>query len=198
MAETVRDKKVRRNMVEALIVFLACFVTFILTTFIAGRGPAKAADSFLNGVSSFKPSTVSSYYAGEVSDFDFSTMVFEAEAAAADGEDTGSDALTDEEKEKNIKFSTLLYDFTYEVGDAVKDGRTATVPVTIKTYPIGKTYASSENPREDIVALEKKGQTETWKITLTLTKANGEWTVDPLTDEAKNALSGGLYEVLNS
>ena len=103
-----------------------------------------------------------------------------------------------EEKEENIKFSTLLYDFTYDVGDAVKDGKTATVPVTIKTYPIGKTYAASENPRADVVALEKKGQTETWKITLTLTKANGEWTVDPLTDEAKNALSGGLYEVLNS
>ena len=185
MAQTKREKKVRRNMVEALVVFLACFAAFVLCTFIAGRSPEKAADSFLEAVSSFQPAKVTSYYAGEVSDFDFSKMVFDAEAES-----------TDSESEENMKFSTLLYDFTYEVGDAVKDGKTATVPVTVKTYPIGKTYASSETPRKDIVALEEKGQTETRKTTFTLTKTNGEWKVDPLTDDNKNALSGGLYEVL--
>lgn len=199
MAQTKREKKTRRNMIEALIIFLACLVTFVLTTFVAGRSPEKAADSFLDAIVSFNPNKVSSYYAGEVSDFDFSTMILEAAAtdAAESSEEAEAAERSEAEQEEDLKFSKLLFDFTYEVGDASKDGKTASVPVTIKTYPLGKTWASSEDPKKAILALEKEGRTETHETTFTLTRTNGEWQVDPLTDDNKNALSGGLFEVLH-
>ncbi|MDO5335205.1 MAG: DUF5105 domain-containing protein [Coriobacteriia bacterium] len=136
-------------------------------------------------------------------------------------EDT--DKLTDKDKEYLSSIVTKLTDFDFEVGEEAIDGDTATVEVTFKSYPSGKTMESvltsyvekvfnkvaagkelSDEEYQTMLfeemdtkfqAMDKKSFEKTVK--LNLTKKDGSWEMDDLTVDQMDAMLGGFYSTIN-
>lgn len=130
--------------------------------------------------------------------------------------------LTDDEQAVVNKLLNKMCDFDYALGDVTVNGDHASVPVTFTTYDIKGAFTSSMRSylqnvyasalstgivpsQQDIVAqyfselstaidaLAEKSVTA--QGTITLTKTDGNWTVDELDSTTANAMFGGIGDV---
>lgn len=130
-----------------------------------------------------------------------------------------SSKMTDEQKKVTSEMTKKMLDFDYTIGEEQINDDKATVKVTVKTYKIGSalskaiddylpkalTKALSGKTDEDDMTdmlmgcfsdqlgkLKDKDYEKT--ITFNLTNGDDGWTIDELTDDQVDALSGGLVE----
>lgn len=179
----------------------------------------------LVGCSSASPQDVTTATLDEIKAQDFEGNMAELKTSIEQGvkEAAGTDVeLTDDEQAVVNKLLNKMCDFDYTLGDASVDGDHASVPVTFTTYDIKGTFTSSMRSylqnvyasalstgtvpsQQDIVAqyfselstaidaLAEKSVTA--QGTITLTKTDGNWTVDELDSATANAMFGGIGDV---
>lgn len=179
----------------------------------------------LVGCSSASPQDVTTATLDEIKAQDFEGNMAELKTSIERGvkEAAGTDAeLTDDEQAVVNKLLNKMCDFDYTLGDATVNGDHASVPVTFTTYDIKGTFTSSMRSylqnvyasalstgtvpsQQDIVAqyfselstaidaLAEKSVTA--QGTITLTKTDGNWTVDELDSTTANAMFGGIGDV---
>lgn len=181
-----------RNFIEAGAVMLVIVIVFGYGFFYPRVHPERSVSRFLNAMTSFNSSRVAKNYAGSYEDFDFMTPLLAYEKAS----DKSEEIPSEKEQQQNKDFSSMLYDFTYELGKRSISGKTATVEATVHAYPIGETYLESKGDRAALLDLKKGEKSYTTTTTFSLIMKNGYWYVDTLTDENKDALSGGLHHIL--
>jgi len=111
-----------------------------------------------------------------------------------------------------------VLEFDYKLGEEKIDGDTATVEVTITTYPLGEIFSTvitelmsnmeelSTMSEDELTAwmdetlmglLDKAEKTYTSEVTVTLKKQDGNWVVQE-SDELSNALTGGMLDFASS
>lgn len=114
-----------------------------------------------------------------------------------------------------------IYDFDYAIGEETIEGDTATVNVSITTYDLGTVFKTAmgnyistalgmafagasqeemeaalyEGLQSELDSLTEKDYTA--DVNLTLTKTDNGWMLDALSDEATDALTGGLESAAN-
>ena len=179
----------------------------------------------LVGCSSASPQDVTTATLDEIKAQDFEGNMAELKTSIEQGikEAAGIDAeLTDDEQAVVNKLLNKMCDFDYALGDATVNGDHASVPVTFTTYDIKGAFTSSMRSylqnvyasalstgtvpsQQDIVAqyfselstaidaLAEKSVTS--QGTITLTKTDGNWTVDELDSTTANAMFGGIGDV---
>lgn len=179
----------------------------------------------LVGCSSASPQDVTTATLDEIKAQDFEGNMAELKTSIEQGvkEAAGTDVeLTDDEQAVVTKLLNKMCDFDYTLGDAAVDGDHASVPVTFTTYDIKGAFTSSMRSylqnvyasalstgtvpsQQDIVAqyftelstaidaLAEKSVTA--QGTITLTKTDGNWTVDELDSTTANAMFGGIGDV---
>ena len=179
----------------------------------------------LVGCSSALPQDVTTATLDEIKAQDFEGNMAELKTSIEQGikEAAGTDVeLTDDEQAVVNKLLNKMCDFDYALGDATVNGDHASVPVTFTTYDIKGAVTSSMRPymqnvyasalsigtvpsQQDIVAqyfselstaidaLAEKSVTA--QGTITLTKTDGNWTVDELDSTTANAMFGGIGDV---
>lgn len=179
----------------------------------------------LVGCSSASPQDVTTATLDEIKAQDFEGNMAELKTSIEQGikEAAGIDAeLTDDEQAVVNKLLNKMCDFDYALGDATVNGDHASVPVTFTTYDIKGAFTSSMRSylqnvyasalstgtvpsQQDIVAqyfselstaidaLAEKSVTA--QGTITLTKTDGNWTVDELDSTTANAMFGGIGDV---
>lgn len=179
----------------------------------------------LVGCSSASPQDVTTATLDEIKAQDFEGNMAELKTSIEQGvkEAAGTDVeLTDDEQAVVNKLLNKMCDFDYTLGDASVDGDHASVPVTFTTYDIKGTFTSSMRSylqnvyasalstgtvpsQQEIVAqyfselstaidaLAEKSVTA--QGTITLTKTDGNWTVDELDSTTANAMFGGIGDV---
>jgi len=119
---------------------------------------------------------------------------------------TADTTLTEDERSDYREFMKKHYqDLKYEIKDEKIDGDTATVEteITVRSYKNAlndaNTYRNDNKDKFDdkntfagyrLENLKKVTDTETYTIYFHLTKTNDEWSVDPLSDEDLNKISG--------
>lgn len=179
----------------------------------------------LVGCSSASPQDVTTATLDEIKAQDFEGNMAELKTSIEQGvkEAAGIDVeLTDDEQAVVTKLLNKMCDFDYALGDATVNGDHASVPVTFTTYDIKGAFTSSMRSylqnvyasalsigtvpsQQDIVAqyfselstaidaLAEKSVTA--QGTITLTKTDGNWTVDELDSTTANAMFGGIGDV---
>lgn len=179
----------------------------------------------LVGCSSASPQDVTTATLDEIKAQDFEGNMAELKTSIEQGikEAAGIDVeLTDDEQAVVNKLLNKMCDFDYALGDATVNGDHASVPVTFTTYDIKGAFTSSMRSylqnvyasalsigtvpsQQDIVAqyfselstaidaLAEKSVTA--QGTITLTKTDGNWTVDELDSTTANAMFGGIGDV---
>lgn len=179
----------------------------------------------LVGCSSASPQDVTTATLDEIKALDFEGNMAELKTSIEQGvkEAAGTDVeLTDDEQAVVTKLLNKMCDFDYTLGDATVDGDHASVSVTFTTYDIKGAFTSSMRSylqnvyasalsagtvpsQQDIVAqyfselstaidaLAEKSVTA--QGTITLTKTDGNWTVDELDSTTANAMFGGIGDV---
>lgn len=179
----------------------------------------------LVGCSSASPQDVTTATLDEIKAQDFEGNMAELKTSIEQGvkEAAGIDVeLTDDEQAVVNKLLNKMCDFDYTLGDATVNGDHASVPVTFTTYDIKGAFTSSMRSylqnvyasalstgavpsQQDIVAqyftelstaidaLAEKSVTA--QGTITLTKTDGNWTVDELDSTTANAMFGGIGDV---
>ena len=179
----------------------------------------------LVGCSSASPQDVTTATLDEIKAQDFEGNMAELKTSIEQGikEAAGIDVeLTDDEQAVVTKLLNKMCDFDYTLGDATVDGDHASVPVTFTTCDIKGAFTSSMRSylqnvyasalstgtvpsQQDIVAqyfselstaidaLAEKSVTA--QGTITLTKTDGNWTVDELDSTTANAMFGGIGDV---
>lgn len=179
----------------------------------------------LVGCSSTSPQDVTTATLDEIKAQDFEGNMAELKTSIEQGvkEAAGTDVeLTDDEQAVVTKLLNKMCDFDYALGDATVNGDHASVPVTFTTYDIKGAFTSSMRSylqnvyasalstgtvpsQQDIVAqyfselstaidaLAEKSVTA--QGTITLTKTDGNWTVDELDSTTANAMFGGIGDV---
>ena len=179
----------------------------------------------LVGCSSASPQDVTTATLDEIKAQDFEGNMAELKTSIEQGvkEAAGIDVeLTDDEQAVVNKLLNKMCDFDYALGDAAVNGDHASVPVTFTTYDIKGAFTSSMRSylqnvyasalstgtvpsQQDIVAqyfselstaidaLAEKSVTA--QGTITLTKTDGNWTVDELDSTTANAMFGGIGDV---
>ena len=179
----------------------------------------------LVGCSSASPQDVTTATLDEIKAQDFEGNMAELKTSIEQGikEAAGIDVeLTDDEQAVVNKLLNKMCDFEYALGDATVNGDHASVPVTFTTYDIKGAFTSSMRSylqnvyasalstgavpsQQDIVAqyfselstaidaLAEKSVTA--QGTITLTKTDGNWTVDELDSTTANAMFGGIGDV---
>ena len=187
-------KNQNKNLIEAGAILAIVLLVFAYGFLYPRMHPEKTVTKFLNAVTSFNSTRVANNYAGTVEDFDFMTLILEYE----DPSETAADELSEEEQEQNKDFSAMLYEFDYDIGSHTINGKTATVDVTIHAYPIGETYLETNGDRAALLELKQSEKSYSTETTFSLIMENGYWYVESLTDENKDALSGGLYHILSA
>lgn len=185
-------KNDRKNMMEAGAVLLVILIVFGYGFFFPRMHPERSVSRFLNAMRDFNTSRIAKTYSGSYDDFDFMSLILAEESST---EET-TKKLSEKELQRNKDFSSMLYEFDYELGDVAIDHKTATVDATIRAYPIGETWQETGGDRAALLKLKKGEKSYTTKTQFTLAMKNGYWYVEPLNDENKDALSGGLYHIL--
>lgn len=179
----------------------------------------------LAGCSSASPQDVTTATLDEIKAQDFEGNMAELKTSIEQGikEAAGIDVeLTDDEQAVVNKLLNKMCDFDYALGDVTVNGDHASVPVTFTTYDIKGAFTSSMRSylqnvyasalstgtvpsQQDIVAqyfselstaidaLAEKSVTA--QGTITLTKTDGNWTVDELDSTTANAMFGGIGDV---
>lgn len=179
----------------------------------------------LVGCSSASPQDVTTATLDEIKAQDFEGNMAELKTSIEQGikEAAGIDVeLTDDEQAVVNKLLNKMCDFDYALGDVTVNGDHASVPVTFTTYDIKGAFTSSMRSylqnvyasalstgtvpsQQDIVAqyfselstaidaLAEKSVTA--QGTITLTKTDGNWTVDELDSTTANAMFGGIGDV---
>lgn len=131
-------------------------------------------------------------------------------------EGIGSDGFGEEATQALID---KVLEFDYKLGEEKIDGDSATVEVTITTYPMGEVFTTVittllSSDMETLGAMSEEEMTE-WMdetlmaeldkaeknyksdITVTLEKEDGAWVVQE-SDELSNALTGGMLDFASS
>ncbi len=131
-------------------------------------------------------------------------------------EGIGSDGFGEEATQALID---KVLDFDYKLGEEKVDGETATVDLTITTYPLGEIFTNvlselfSSNleelgamTEEELTAymdetlisnLDKAEKNFETDLTVTLKKQDGKWVVEE-SEEFTNALTGGMLDFASS
>lgn len=173
--------------------------------------PTKTVDTFLQAVKTQDGEALADVYgAGELDLFD----------KVAESDENAEEEETDDELTKVYEEQIVpkMLDFDYELSNEQIDGDKATVDVTVKTYSLGDAFtaffsdfvsqafmlAFSDASDEQVDALattilsgkiaDLTEKTYEKTTTISLTKADGKWVVDPLEtgSDAVDALTGGL------
>ena len=187
----------------------ACLAAILLNG-CASASPSEVVSSTLDAVKGQDTETLATYYAGDSSEISGSGL------SDLTGEFVSVDDMTEAEKTAYDKLVAKMLDFDYTLGDEHVEGDTASVDVSFASYDIGSAFvqsfssylglaasgASSEDITDgfyrqlssDLDNLTDKTRTET--TTITLTKTDGQWKVDTLSEEAIDAVSGGLYSAV--
>ena len=191
----------------------ACLAAMLLSG-CASASPSEVVSSTLDAVKGQDTETLATYYAGDSSEISGGGL------SDLTGEFVSVDSMTEAEKTAYDKLVTKMLDFDYTLGDEHVEGDTASVDVSFDSYDIGSAFvqsfssylggavamaasgASSEDITDgfyrqlssDLDNLSDKTRTET--TTITLTKTDGQWKVDTLSEEAIDAVSGGLYSAV--
>ena len=185
-------KNDRKNMMEAGAVLLVILIVFGYGFFFPRMHPERSVSRFLNAMRDFNTSRIAKTYSGSYDDFDYMSLILAEESST---EET-TKKLSEKELQRNKDFSSMLYEFDYELGDVAIDHKTATVDATIHAYPIGEQWKETGGDRAALLKLKKGDKSYTTKTRFSLAMKNGYWYVEPLNDENKDALSGGLYHIL--
>ncbi len=186
----------------------------VLLSGCASASPSEVVSSTLDAVKGQDTETLAQYYAGDSSEISGGGL------SDLTGEFVSVDSMTEAEKTAYDKLVTKMLDFDYTLGDEHVEGDTASVDVSFASYDIGSAFvqsfssylggavamaasgASSDEITDgfyrqlssDLDNLSDKTRTET--TTITLTKTDGQWKVDTLSEEAIDAVSGGLYSAV--
>ena len=197
----------------AAAVCAACLVAVLLSG-CASASPSEVVSSMLDAVKGQDTETLTQYYAGDSSEISGGGL------SDLTGEFVSVDSMTEAEKTAYNKLVKKMLDFDYTLGDEHVEGDTARVDVSFASYDIGSAFvqsfssylggavalaasgASSDEITDgfyrqlssDLDSLSDKTRTET--TTITLTKTDGQWKVDTLSEGAIDAVSGGLYSAV--
>ena len=173
--------------------------------------PTEVTDTFLNAVKSQDMETMQNNYAEGTFDF--------GQIASSEASEEGAQLS---EEATNTLTSKLL-EFDYEISNEQINENTATVDVSITTYPFGDAFssfvsdylsqgfaaalngASDEEMGElgsSILTQKLNGMEKSYTgtATLSLTKVDDQWKVDTIADDSDfvNVLSGGLLDTANT
>ena len=191
----------------------ACLMAVLLSG-CASASPSEVVSSTLDAVKGQDTETLAQYYAGDSSEISGGGL------SDLTGEFVSVDSMTEAEKTAYDKLVDKMLDFDYTLGDESVEGDTARVDVSFASYDIGSAFvqsfssylggavalaasgASSDEITDgfyrqlssDLDSLSDKTRTET--TTITLTKTDGQWKVDTLSEGAIDAVSGGLYSAV--
>lgn len=208
--------------IKKAVPLLAVCVALCMSLFaLVGCGastPAQCADTFFKSIKENNTDALAKLYTGDNVSEDINGLLSFLEEEDSNGENTDSIS-----KENIQKLTTMIADFDYKIGDASEDGDTATVQVTLTTYNLGDafsdfykdfldqamTLALKGGNDEEITSLSNKilaEKLETCKkdctatISLPMTKVNGSWKVNDLSDndEVADAFSGKLLSAMNN
>lgn len=185
-------KNDRKNMMEAGAVLLVILIVFGYGFFYPRMHPERSVSRFLNAMRDFNTSRIAKTYDGDIEDFNYMALILEEEA----GTKKTTKKLSEKEMQRNKDFSAMLYEFDYEISDRIIEPKNAMIDVTIHAYPIGETYRKTGGDRSELLKLKQGEKSYTKTTSFALIMKNGYWYVEPLTDENKDALSGGLYHIL--
>lgn len=188
----------------------ACLVALLLSG-CASASPSEVVSSTLDAVKGQDTETLAKYYTGDSSEISGGGL------SELTGEFVSVDNMTEAEKAAYDKLVAKMLDFDYTIEDERIEGDSADVEVSFASYDIGSAFvqsfssylggavamaasgASSDDITDgfyrqlssDLDGLSGKTRTET--ATITLTKQDGQWKVDTLSEGAIDAVSGGLY-----
>lgn len=201
---------------------IAC-LTFctILLSGCAGPSPTDVSKEFFDAVKQDNTDTLQKTYSGEDSNL-FKSLENEEMNALSQEENT-SETSAQLQSEMDNTLLPKLRDFDYELSNEQINGDSATVDVKITTYAVGDaissalndylsqgfTMALSGSSEEDLTNfamqtfIDKFNNMEksyTGTATVSLSKVDGNWKVDPIAGNSDLAdlLSGGLLSYASS
>lgn len=196
-----------KRVVSLIVVALAaCLCLAVVPACSSEPSPGEVTKNALDAMKAQDTEALAKYYSGDMGDLQGTIDSFSQEG----------DQMTEAQAELMQSFAAKLYDFDYELGEEAIDGETATVGVTLTTYDMGTAFGEAisdyfstafamalsgasqeelenllyDGMRGKIDALTEK--THTSDIELTLTKTDEGWMLDSFSDEAADALTGGM------
>ena len=208
-------KPVVKNAAFALLAALVVVVA--LAGCASAPSPSTVAKETLDAIKAQDFEKMKSHYAGSVDDVSISSL-----AGHVSGFDVSS--LSEEDGAMVKELIGVMTSFDYELGTEAINGDTATVDATISTYDLGTVFSEAMGDyftdvvtnvlsggsideaemKEQFIAKfkEKLAQhtekTHTEKVTLNLTKTDGEWKMDSFDEQTVDAFMGGLISSAKS
>lgn len=189
-----------------VVAFAVCLCLVSLPACSSEPSPSEVAKYALEAMKAQDSEALAKYYSGDMSSLEGSISSL----------NSGDAQMSESQSALMDSFAQKLFDFDYQLGEETINGDTATVMVSISTYAMGTAFAealtdyfnsafamafggASQEELENLLydslkskldALSEK--THTSNVELTLTKGDGGWMLDPLSDEAADAFTGGL------
>ena len=200
---------------KRIVAVMACLAfAFALVGCSTGPSPTEVTKGALDALKAQDHETLQSYVSGSAEDFGVNTLA--TGFAGTEGE-----SQTEAQKAFADKFNKVASDFDYEMGKETIDGDTATVEVTITSHDmapvvadameeyLGEAFArafdgASEEEMSDLFVqiFAKKldpdaEKTHVATTTFNLSKVDGEWKLDKLSEDNADCLLGGLLSTMN-
>ena len=206
--------KLRRFAVVAMCMAMA----FALAGCSGGPTPTEVTKGALDALKAQDAETLQSYYAGDSDELE--SDLISGGFIGGGSEDASNE--TEEQKATREKILAVLSDFDYELGDENIDGDKATVEVTITSHDMATVFTAaiedyfaqafgmalngaSQEEMSDlftqifVTKLDPEAEkTHVATTTFNLTKVDGTWKLDKLSDDNVDALFGGILTTINS
>lgn len=203
-----------RKLVLALVTALvACLCLIALPACTSEPSPSDVTKSALDAMKAQDADALAQYYSGNTDGIQEQLDALASEADGSENPDAQATAMS--------SLMQKIYDFDYTIGEETIEGDTATVNVSITTYDLGTAFKTAmgnyistalgmafagasqeemeaalyEGLQSELDSLTEKDYTA--DVNLTLTKTDNGWMLDALSDEATDALTGGLESAAN-
>ena len=200
---------------RVVIVAMAMALAFALAGCSMGPSPTEVTKGALDALKAQDHETLQTYIAGTPEEFGVDTLA--TGFAGVEGE-----SQTEAQKAFAEKFNAVAADFEYEMGKETIDGDKATVEVTITSHDMAAVVpdameeylteafamafdGASEEEMSDLFMqiFAKKldpdaEKTHVATTTFNLSKVDGEWKLDKLSDDSADCILGGLLSTMNS
>ena len=201
--------------VRVVIVAMVMALAFALAGCSMGPSPTEVTKGALDALKAQDHETLQTYIAGTPEE-----LGVDALATGFAGAEGGSQ--TEAQKAFAEKFNKVAADFDYEMGAEAIDGDTATVEVTITSHDMAAVVQDAmeeylteafarafDSPSEEEMAdlfaqvFAKKldpdaEKTHVATTTFNLSKVDGEWKLDKLSEDNADCIFGGLLSAMNS
>ena len=200
---------------RVIIVAMVFALAFALAGCSAAPSPTEVTKGALDAMKAQDHETLQTYIAGAPEEFGIDALA--TGLAGTEGE-----TATEAQKAFLEKFRKVACDFDYEMGKEAIDGDKATVEVTITSHDMAPVIqdaleeylteafamafdGASEEEMADLFAqiFAKKldpdaEKTHVATTTFNLSKVDGEWKMDKLSDDNADCILGGLLSTMNS